>query len=208
MGGILRKIEEPARRPVAGFRPTNGAEAKTWIQLTNHVVLGRRDIIGDNPPRSKPASGLDGNVHGFKLKPTTEHAATHDPIVYLKLTFLAGGGAKNHCANKAIVTNPIQQAELQCQRVGQTGKMGYVFGGIPPSRRVELIGLIKQLDYAGVVDGCEWTEYNRHFESTQKLIHTLRRLEESIAFSVCGVELGALLVLGRKGHRFEIARLG
>src|ERR1700752_4756388 len=98
MGGILRKIEEPARRPVADFRSTNGAEAKTGIQVANHVVLGRRNIISDNPPCSEPASGLDGNVHGLKLKPTTEHAATHDPIVYLKLTFLAGGGAKNHCA--------------------------------------------------------------------------------------------------------------
>jgi hypothetical protein len=45
---------------------------------------------------------------------------------------------------------------LKRQSAGQVDEIGYFLGGVPASCRVELVGLVDQLDDAGVVNGRKW----------------------------------------------------
>ena len=83
-----------------------------------------------------------------------------------------------------------------------------LFAGVAPRRGVELIGLVDQLDDAGMIDGRERPEHNRHFEPAEEFVHAFRRSKQSLAFGICGILLGAIPILGGKGDRFEITRVG
>ena len=45
-------------------------------------------------------------------------------------------------------------------------------------------------------------------EAAQEFVQTLRRAEQGLAFGICGVLPGPVAILGRKGNRLEVARIG
>src|SRR5262249_39196674 len=132
----------------------------------------------------------------------------HDPVVDFKHVLGVLSGAKNHGADETIITDTIQEAELEGQDVGQVGKMFYLFTIVSPACYVELIGFVEQLDNAGVSNGGERAVLNRNLKPKKEIVHTLRGSERGLAYGICGVELGAGPILGCKAHGFEVTGIG
>ena len=119
-------------------------------------------------------SRLNGEVHGFKLELPAEHATAHYPILDLENFFAVGSGAEDHGADETVVADSIQEAEFQSQNVKIVNDICYLLGGVAPGCRVELVGLVDQLDDAGVIDSRERPKQNRHFKSAEEFVDTLR----------------------------------
>jgi hypothetical protein len=65
--------------------------------------------------------------------------------------------------------------------------------------------LLKKLDGAGVINGGERAAHNRHLKAAKKLVHTLRRSEQGLAFGVCCVVLGSVPIYGRLRKKKVVA---
>src|SRR6266446_8764096 len=147
---IIFESQEPARR-----RPVKCREAEARIQSADHVVLGGSDVVRDKCFCATPSRRLNRDVHRLELELPAEHAAAHYPIFDLKHAFVVVGRAKNHRADETVVADSIQKSELHGQSARQIDEICYFLRGVSPSCRVELIGLVDQLDNAGVVDARE-----------------------------------------------------
>jgi hypothetical protein len=171
---VIRELEEPSRGAVGGRRLFDFGKAEARIERPDHVVLRSGDIIGDERPRATFSSRVDRDIHGFDFELPAEHAAAHDPILDLEHVLAAGRRAEDHRADQTVVAHSVEETELQGQSVGLGGNFGYLFAGVSTRCGVELIGLVDELDDAGVIDGRERPEENRHFEPAKELVHAFR----------------------------------
>ena len=204
-GDVIGEIEAKASRPVGGGGPIDLDEAEAWIELADHVILGRRDVIGDQRAHPALPRRLDRDIHGLELELAAEHAAAHHPILDLERIVVASRGTQDHRAHKAVVADPIEEAEMQRERRGVVQDLRDLIARGAARGCVELIGLVDELDDAGVVDGGERAIDGGHFEPAQEFVHAFGGAEESLALGVGGVLFGPVPIVRGEGDGFEIA---
>ena len=111
-GDVIREIEAPARRPAGRQWPLDLDKTEARIELADHIVLRRRDVISDQLPHAALPRRLDRDVHRLEFELSAEHAAAHHPILDLEHVFVIGRGAEDHGTDETVVAHAIEEAKL------------------------------------------------------------------------------------------------
>jgi hypothetical protein len=154
-GDVIGEIEAPARRPIGGRGSIDFGEPQAGIELADHVVLGGRNVVGNEGAHASLFRRLDRDIHRFEFELPAEHAAAHDPVLDLERIVIIRRRAQDHRADKTVVAQPIEKAELQGQGAGIIHDLRDLFTRIAAGGGVELVGLVEELDDPSLIDGSE-----------------------------------------------------
>ena len=169
-GDVVGEIEAPARRPAGGRGSIDLGEPQTGVELADHVVLGGRYVVGHERPDAALLRRLDREIHRFEFELSAEHPAAHDPVLDFERIVMARRRAQDHRADKTVVAQPIDKAELQGQGVGIIHDLRNLFTRIAAGGGVELVGLVEELDDPSLIDGGERSKYNRHLKLAEEFV--------------------------------------
>lgn len=139
-------------------------EAEGRVQLADDTVFGSWYVIGAKHPYAHPTRCLHSDIHRFLLQLPAEHSATHDPGVDLHQIGRLWVWKQNHRADKTVVAEPVDEAELQRETSIGGGEPCYIFKGMPSSRRIKLICFSDQLCNSSQIDCPEGAKGHRHLE--------------------------------------------
>src|SRR5580658_3569814 len=109
---IVGQLQEPPRRAVMGRALLRELEAEGCVQLFYNSIFGSRYVVGAKRPYTHPKRSLHCDIHCFPLQLATEHPATHDPGIDLDQIGRLEVWRQNHRADKAVVTELVDEAEL------------------------------------------------------------------------------------------------
>ena len=182
-------------------------EAECRIQLADDSVFRGWYVVGAKRSYTHAARSLDSDIHRFMLQLPAEYPAAHDPGIDFDQAGDLRVRTQNHRADKTIVAEPVDEAELQRETSIGGDEPRHIFMGMTSGRRIKLICFPDQLCDTRQIDGLEGSEDHRHLESPQKVVHALRRLKKGVARSVGRVLLSAPRVVGSEGNRLEVARV-
>ena len=115
-GDVVGEIEAPARRPICGRGAIDFGEPQAGVELADHVVLGCRNVFGYEGAHAALFRRFDCDIHRFEFELPAEHAAAHDPVLDLERIVVIRRRAQDHGADKTVVAQPIEKAELQGSR--------------------------------------------------------------------------------------------
>jgi hypothetical protein len=182
-------------------------EAKARVQLSDDTVFRGWYVVGAERSYTQPPGSFHSDIHRLALQLPAEHPAAHDPGIDLDPIGRLRVRTQNHRADQTVVAEPVDEAELQRETSVAGDEPRHILKGMPPGRRIKLIGFPDQLCDTRQIDGSEGPEGHRHLEPAQKVVYALRRLAKGLSRSVGRVLLPAPRVVGGEGDRLEVARV-
>lgn len=157
------------------------SESEGPVQLPDDGILRGWYVIGVKSSYPHETCGFHSNVHRLGLQLSTEYPTAHDPGVDFEQVGYLRVRAHNHRANKAVVAEPVDQAELQGEAAVGGDKPLNILKGMAPGCQIKLISLADELCDTREFDGLEGPKDHGHLEPAQKVVHALGRFEEGFS---------------------------
>lgn len=157
------------------------SESEGRVQLPDDSILRGWYVIGVKSSYPHGTRRLHSDVHRFELQLPPEYPTAHDPGIDFEQVGYLRVRAHNHRADKAVVAEPVDQAELEGETAVGGDKPLNILKGMAPGCQIKLIGLADELCDTRKFDGLERPENHGHLEPAQKVVHALGRFEKGFS---------------------------